>query len=198
MSDCAPLRRGTVSTFGGATNFVIGSSVFTLMTSGGSTTISCPDGGKVKLSDDQSSAAVMTGTMNPQPTVSNFLYAPSELPGTYAAATIGNSDPGLALTVDNLLLTSPGGATYNVAGTQNPGSVPLTGSYTLTDTGVGTITLTAPSAATYAIYAIDATTVANPADSSIPNFAITDFMMIGTCAPQPCSGTPGSIIFAQQ
>jgi hypothetical protein len=49
---------GTVSTFGGATNFVIGSSVFTLMTSGGSTTISCPDGGKVKLSDDQSSAAV--------------------------------------------------------------------------------------------------------------------------------------------
>ena len=147
---------------------------------------------------DQSSAAVMTGTMNPQPTVSGFIYAPSELPGTYAAATVGNSDPGLALTVDNLLLTSPGGVTYNVAGTQNPGSVPLTGSYTLTDTGVGTITLTAPSAATYAIYAIDATTVSNPADSSLPNFAVTDFMMIGTCAPQPCSGTPGSVIFAQQ
>jgi len=135
---------------------------------------------------DQSSAAVMTGTMDQQ---TPNVFAPTELPGTYAGATISNSETSLTPTVANLLLTSPGGtpAVLNVAGTQNPGDVTLTGTYTITTTGTGTITLTAPAAATFAIYAIDVTA---------PNTArsvITDFMMIGTT-----SGTPSSVIFAQQ
>jgi hypothetical protein len=135
---------------------------------------------------DQSSAALMTGTMAPQ---TPNLYAPTELPGTYAGATISNSDSSLTPTVENLLLTSPGGtpAVFNVAGTQNPGNVTLSGTYTMTTTGTGTITLTAPAAATFAIYAIDVT-APNTAHS-----VITDFMMIGTT-----SGTPSSVVFAQQ
>ncbi len=135
---------------------------------------------------DQSSAAVMTGTMDPQP--SKASYAPTELPGTYASATISNSDSSIAPVVQNLLLTSTGGATYNVAGTQNPGNLMLSGGkYTMTGTGVGTITLTAPpppTAATNVIYAIDFDAV---------NSVVTDFMMMGTT-----SGTPSSIMFAQQ
>jgi len=135
---------------------------------------------------DQSSPAVMTGTMDPQP--SKASYAPTELPGTYASATISNSDSSIAPVVQNLLLTSTGGATYNVAGTQNPGNQMLSGGkYTMTGTGVGTITLTAPpppTAATNVIYAIDFDAV---------NSVVTDFMMMGTT-----SGTPSSIMFAQQ
>jgi hypothetical protein len=132
---------------------------------------------------DQSSAAVMTGTMDPQP--SNASYTPTELPGTYASATISNSDSSIAPVVQNLLLTSTGGGTYNVAGTQNPGSQVLSGGkYTMTGTGVGTITLTAPPPPTSVIYAIGF-------DSS--DSVITDFMMMGTT-----SGTPSSVIFAQQ
>ena len=139
---------------------------------------------------DQSSAAVMTGTMDPQP--SKASYTPTELPGTFAAATISNSDPALAPVVQNLLLTSPGGTppAYNVTGIQNTSSQtgsPLTGTYTMTSTGVGTITLTAPpppAAATNVIYAIDFDAV---------NSVVTDFMMMGTT-----SGTPSSIVFAQQ
>jgi hypothetical protein len=145
-------------------------------------------------------ATVMTGTMTPQPTLKNFQYAPSELPGTYAAETISNSDPSIAPVVQNLLLTSTGNATYNVAGIQNPGNVTLTGAYTIADNppGLGAITLTAPSAATYVIYAIDASAI-----SGTTNDVITDFMMMGTCTPQPpattcSSGPPSSIIFAQQ
>jgi len=142
---------------------------------------------------DQSSPAVMTGTMDPQPSLKNFSYTASELPGTFAAATIANSDSSIAPVVQNLLLTSTGSATYNVAGTQNTqnSSQALTGTYNLTGFGAGagsgTITLTAP-AANYVIYAIDASAVPNST-----NDVITDFMMMGMT-----SGTPSSIIFAQQ
>jgi len=134
---------------------------------------------------DQSSPSVMTGTMDPQPSKSS--YAPTELPGTFAAATISDSDPTLAPVVQNLLLTSPGGSAFNVTGAQNPNNQPLTGMYTMTVTGTGSITLTAPpppSVATNAIYAIG---------FDVANSVITDFMMIGTT-----SGTPSSIIFAQE
>jgi len=89
-----------------------------------------------------------------------------------------------------------------VAGTQNPNSVALAGSYTVNDTppGTGTITLTSsplpPLGANYVIYAIDAL----PASSS--NDVITDFMMMATCVITPpattCTAPPSSIIFAQQ
>src|SRR5260370_34629936 len=104
---------------------------------------------------DQSSPSVMTGTMDPQPSKSS--YTPTELPGTFAAATISDSDPTLAPVVQNLLLTSPGWSAFNVTGAQNPNNQPLTGIYTMTVTGTASITLTAPpppSGATHAIYAI--------------------------------------------
>ena len=157
---------------------------------------------------DQSSSAVMTGTMDPQP--ASAAYTPSELPGTYAAAPVPNSNSTLVTpAVENLLLTSPGGTppVYSVAGTQNPGNGTLAGAYTLnnnsTGGGTGTITLTSPAATNYVIYAIDGTTIPNPANSKAPNFVITDFMMMGTCTPQApattcSSGPPSSIIFAQQ
>jgi hypothetical protein len=140
---------------------------------------------------DQSSSAVMTGTMDPQP--ANVSYTATWMPGTFAAATIGNSDSGVAPVVDNLLFTYTQLSTGNVAGTENPGNVTQTGTYTMSSTGTGTVTLTAPAAAVYVIYAIDVTSLSGG------NSAIADFMMIGSCSPQPCtSGTPSSVIFAQQ
>ncbi|MGA9494277.1 MAG: hypothetical protein ACLP0H_02960 [Terriglobales bacterium] len=156
---------------------------------------------------DQSSSAVMTGTMDPQPSLKNFGYGGSELPGIYAAATVSNSDSSVAPVVQNLLLTStgftPAGTpTYLATGIQNPGNVSLTnGTYTInnnaTGAGTGTITYTSPGV-TYVIYAIDATAIAGS-----PNNVITDFMMMGTCTPQApattCSSGPASsIMFAQQ
>jgi len=143
--------------------------------------------------------------MYPQPTLKNFSYTFTELPGVFAAATLSNSDPSIAPVVQNLLVTSPGGTppVYNVAGTQNPNSVALAGSYTVNDTppGTGTITLTSsplpPLGANYVIYAIDAVSV--PSSS---NDVITDFMMMATCVITPpattCTAPPSSIIFAQQ
>ena len=143
---------------------------------------------------DQSSSAVMTGTMDPQPAKESGSYSPSALPGAFAAATTSNSSSSIAPLVQNLVL-SWSGTGVDVTGVQNPGNHTLTGTLndknnnnTFFDTGVGTVTLTAPSAATYAMYAIDATAVPN---SSF--YVITDFMMIGTT-----SGTPSSIIFAQE
>jgi len=153
---------------------------------------------------DQSSRAVMTGEMDPQPSLKNFAYTPDELPGTYAVATIGNSDPDLAPEVQNLLLTSTGGATYVVAGTEYTSataSESIAGSYQINfsspGAGTGSIKLTNPTAplvTNYVIYAIDASAI-----SGTGNDVITDFMMMSTCAPQPCtSGTPSTIMFAQQ
>src|SRR5229473_2529856 len=133
---------------------------------------------------DQSSPSVMTGTMDPQPSKSS--YTPTELPGTFAAATISNSDPTLAPVVQNLLLTSPGGSVFNVTA-QNPNNQTLTGMYTMTVTGTGTITLTTPPPPSVATNAI------NAIGFDFANSVITDFMMIGTT-----SGTPSSIIFAQE
>jgi hypothetical protein len=101
---------------------------------------------------DQSSAAVMTGAMDPQ--AGNGTFAPSELPSTYAVGTVSNATSGVVPMAANLLLTSPGNQTYNVAGTQYPGAQAVTGTYTLTFAGTGTIVLTAP-AANYVIYAMD-------------------------------------------
>jgi hypothetical protein len=146
---------------------------------------------------DQSSRAVMTGEMDPQPSLKNFDYTPDELPGTYAGATIGDSDPAIAPEVQNLLLTSTGGATYVVAGTEytKSGNETIAGAYTINfsspGAGTGTITLTnpvAPLVTNYVIYAIDASAI-----SGTGNDVITDFMMMGLT-----SGTPSTIMFAQQ
>lgn len=145
--------------------------------------------------NSQNSMAVMTGSMEPQLTPANFNYTPSELPGPYAAATLPNNTSGVTPVVQNLLLTSTGNATFVVTGTQNTslGQSSLgTGSYTLNTNSSGTITLPAtvpaPSVTTNVLYAIDASTV--PSSS---NAAIVDFFLMGTT-----SGTPSSLIFAQQ
>lgn len=125
---------------------------------------------------DQSSAAVMTGAMDPQ--TGNGSFAPSELPGTYAAGTVSNATSGVTPMVANLLLTSPGNLVYDVVGTQYTwasglNAVPVTGTYTLMTTGTGTIVLTAPAAANYVIYTTDASHLEMiDVDTSVTNAAV--------------------------
>jgi hypothetical protein len=103
---------------------------------------------------DQSSAAVMTGTMDPQ---GNSAQAPTQLPSTYAAVTEGGATSGVSPIAANLLLTSPGNGVFNVGGTQYPGTAAITGTYTLSLDSTGTIVLTAPAASNYVLYSVDAT-----------------------------------------
>ncbi len=145
---------------------------------------------------DQSSSAVMTGTMNPQGKGGGY-YDPSELPGTYAAATTTSATSAITPTAANLLLTSTGNATYNVAGTLYPGAqaVPSGSSYTLTDTGPGTIVLSGQNGQppqNYAIYTVD-TSGCSPTSAS-PVCSILDFFMID----EDEKNTTPAVIFAHQ
>jgi len=144
---------------------------------------------------DQSSSSVMTGTMNPQGTdVGGF--SASELPGTYAAVTTSSGDAAVAPLAANLLLTSPGGSVFNVFGTPYPPgpTQPLNGSYTLSNSGAGTIALTTPSAKNYVIYVLDTSGCTR---QSGPVCAIQDFFMMDeTTTPNPEQNA--SIIFAKQ
>jgi hypothetical protein len=110
---------------------------------------------------DQSSTSVMTGTMIPQPDKVVDDFFPSAVPGTYALATNAVSDSTTASTAfiaSNLLLTSTGNQTYNVNGTQNPGSKSITGNYSLNLTsGAGAIALTSPETSNYVVYFVDLT-----------------------------------------
>ena len=101
---------------------------------------------------DQSSAAVMTGSMDPQ--IGNGTFGGSGLPSTYAAASISNATSGVTPIAANLLLTFPSSNTFVVGGTEYPGPQSLTGTYNITYPGTGTITLSTP-VANYVIYAID-------------------------------------------
>jgi hypothetical protein len=145
---------------------------------------------------DQSSSAVITGTMNPQGKGGGGLTN-SELPGTYAAATTSGGSSAVTPIAANLLLISPGSnAADTVGGTQYPAGQTLTGTATFTTgaagTGVGTFTLTAPSAQTYVLYAVDT----NGCSGSSPVCSIQDFFMIDVTAKTP--NPDPSIIFAQQ
>ena len=107
---------------------------------------------------DQSSSAVMTGAMDP---LNNNANGPTQLPSTYAAVTESSATSGVSPIAANLLLTSTGNNTFNVTGTQYPGALAVTGTYTLTfngnvGNGTGTFKLTAP-AANYLFYTVDAT-----------------------------------------
>jgi hypothetical protein len=141
---------------------------------------------------DQSSSSVMTGTMSPQGKANGYIGG-SSLPGTYGAATVASGNPAVTPLAANLLLTSPGNAVFNISGAQYPGPQTVTGTYTITDVGTGTMTLTAPAALTYAIYAVDTTgcTAQNPV-CTIQDF----FMMDETTTPNPSQNA--SIIFAKQ
>jgi hypothetical protein len=139
---------------------------------------------------DQSSASVMTGTMNPQGKGSGA-FGGSELPGTYAAATTSSGSSLVTPIAANLLLTSPGGGIFNVSGTQyDPGPQTLTGTYTLSTLGTGTIPLTAPSAQNYVIYILDTAGCTGQS----PVCAIQDFLMMDVDKTNPNA----AVIFAQQ
>jgi hypothetical protein len=140
---------------------------------------------------DQSSQAVMTGTMDPQK-IGGF-FAPSELAGPFAAATTTSGTPGVSQVEANLLLTSPGNGVFNVggsqdetdAGGQNAAQV-LTGIYDIDAGGAGTIKLTAPATANYVIYAVD-----NPANQ---NNLVQHFYILNV---DPANAS-SSIIFAER
>lgn len=142
---------------------------------------------------DQKSSSVMTGTMNPQGKGSGS-FAGTELPGTYAAATTGSGSFNVAPIAANLLLTSQGKGVYDVSGTQYLPKATVTGTYDFTagtaGIGVGTLTLTAPSAQKFAVYIQDTA----GCTGSSPVCAVQDFLMFDT---DSANKNP-SIIFAQQ
>ena len=141
---------------------------------------------------DQSSSSVMTGTMNPQG-IGSVFFGPTELPGTYGAATISSASAAVTPIVANLLLTSPGNAQYNASGREYPGSQAIAGTYDLTSVGTGPIVLTAPAAQNYVIYTLD---IAGCTKQSGPVCTIQDFYMMDTTTTNP--NKDASIIFAQQ
>jgi hypothetical protein len=142
---------------------------------------------------DQSSSSVMTGTMNPQGKGSGA-FSGQVLPGTYGAATTSSGSSLVVPAASNLLLTSPGNAVFNIAGTQYPGSQTVTGTYTFINStagaGVGTIALTAPAAQNYVLYILDTTGCVG----TNPVCAVNDFFMMDVDK----TNTDASIIFAQE
>src|SRR5208282_3592920 len=131
---------------------------------------------------DQSSSSVMTGTMNPQGNLGIELSS-SEFPGTYAEATTVSASPGLSPITANLFATwaQPSGSSCTstcLTGTQYPGSQTVTGTYTVSASGTGTIARTAPSTETYVM---GSCTIVPPATSC-------------TSGPWP----PSSILYAQE
>jgi len=119
---------------------------------------------------DQSSSAVITGTMYSQtaPKQNNFDFANTLLPGTYAVASNSNSSSSIAPLAMNLLLTFPQNGTFPVGGTQYPPGTPgnVTGTYNISTVGKGTIGLTAPATADYIIYAVTQTNLFMIQDAS--------------------------------
>jgi hypothetical protein len=148
---------------------------------------------------DQSSASVMTGTMNPQGKSSGF--ANSEMTGTYAATTTSSGGSAVISISANLLLTSPtsSGGMFNVSGTQYAGSEQVTGTYNVSSfaAGVGSVTLTAPAALNYVIYALDTLGCTGTPQKPNPACEVQDFFMMDeTTTPNPDKNA--SIIFAKQ
>lgn len=146
---------------------------------------------------DQSSPSVMTGTMNPQGKTSGGVFAASELPGTYAAATTASGSNTVDPIASNLLLTYPGNGDANVVGgtqylssTTGVQTQTLTGSYTMTSFGTGTIALTTPATQNYVIYALDT----SGCGGQTVGCEIQDFFMMDVDSANPNA----SIIFAQQ
>jgi hypothetical protein len=140
---------------------------------------------------DQSSASVMTGTMNPQGSV-NFGLSASELPGTFGGATTSSATPAVTPLAVNLLLTYPrGDQTYDVSGVEYPGPATITGTKNSLNNNYGLITLTAPSAEIYAIYPVD---TAGCTKNSGSVCSILDFFLID----ETTTDKNPSVIFAQQ
>lgn len=156
---------------------------------------------------DQSSSSVMTGTMASQGNIGLGLSS-SEVPGTFAAATTVSSSPTLSPIAANLFATwaeptgSPCTATC-LTGTQYPGLQTMTGTYTISTSGTGSIALTAPSTETYVIYAVNTIGCKSTAKNANPVCAVQSFYMMGSCTipsgQSSCStGPPSTILYAQE
>jgi hypothetical protein len=135
--------------------------------------------------------------MNPQGKTSGGVFAASELPGTYAAATTASGSNTVDPIASNLLLTYPGNGDANVVGgtqylssTTGVQTQTLTGSYTMTSFGTGTIALTTPAPQNYVIYALDT----SGCSAQSVACEIQDFFMMDVDNANPNA----SIIFAQQ
>jgi hypothetical protein len=115
------------------------------------------------------------------------------LPGTYGGATTSSATPAVTPLAVNLLLTYPrGDDTYDISGLEYPGPATLTGAKNpFSEPGTGVITLTAPSAEIYAIYAVDNSGCTK---NSGPVCSILDFFLID----ETTTDKNPSIIFAQQ
>lgn len=135
-----------------------------------------------------SDAAVYTGTMDQQDATA---FAPAEMAGSFAAATANSGTSAAGQAVMNLLFTSDlpdftfGGKQDETDGGQTAGQT-LAGTYTLMDIGSGTLVLTQPAAAHYAIFALDS--------SKQTSFMVQHFVMINV---DPANTNP-SIIFAER
>ena len=123
---------------------------------------------------DQSSTAVFTGTMDPQ---SGSNFATSEMAGTLDAATGSCAVSACSQVAMNLLSSSTSTTNYKLDGVQdetdgglNAGQTVTAPTNTMTSDGTGKITLTAPAATNYLVYAID-----NPKQGG---FLIQHFEMI--------------------
>ena len=110
---------------------------------------------------DQSSTAVITGTMNVQSGLKANLgsFSASEASGTYAVTTNSNtlstcSSLTSCYVTMNLLLTSQGSKVYNFTGIEKPNNRTISGAYTLQSSGVGTMGQTAPATANFVIYGV--------------------------------------------
>ncbi len=160
---------------------------------------------------DQSSSSVMTGTMSLQGDLGIELSG-SELPGTYAAATTASASPTVSPIAANLFATwaqpssGSGSCTSEcLTGTQYPGQQTMTGTYTVSADGTGTIALTAPSSETYVIYVVNTTGCKASAKNANPVCAIQSFYVMGSCTIVPpatsCTSgpwPPSSILYAQE
>jgi hypothetical protein len=138
---------------------------------------------------DQYGSSVMTGTMTQQTSPSGG-YAASELPSTYAAATVSSGMTAVDPIVANVLLTCGGGncsgpnfnppGSYNVGGTEydvTGSAKSLTGTFAVLSGGAGSgtdngIALTAPSSQNYALYMLDA--FQSPKKKNVTHFLIMD------------------------
>jgi hypothetical protein len=147
---------------------------------------------------DQSSQSVITGTLTPPGKAPNLGFAPSELSGTFAAATTSSGASGVSPIAANLLLTFAN-PTQAVSGTEYIGTSAgqtLTGTYTLSTAAAGSgpppsgIVLTAPASENYTIYSVD-TSGCTGQDASC---TIVDFFMIDLDK----TNTEPSVIFAHQ
>jgi hypothetical protein len=113
---------------------------------------------------DQSSAAVMTGTMSVQvpPKQNKGFFANSTAAGTYAVATSSNtastcSSLTSCWTWMNLLLTSPGNSTFNVTGVED-GSTAVNLTYNIQSDGYGSFGPISPNKTpNYVLYGVTET-----------------------------------------